>query len=198
MTDYDDFIHDFPARCRDVLEVAYGPAQAKDREVTLLIMTATAAFLVPFERLRAEEHPAQNRQLYPELARQLDFALREPFLESPFHDGDPGSWSVGKIDNPEASTQHKPLTNQTPAGQVLAIIRNSLAHGNLFTIGGRDLPIKALLFFSEDRKNGHRVGYKYVHVSPTDFHGFLVRWLAFLEGMKIPPVVVAQALARTA
>jgi hypothetical protein len=197
MTDYTDFIHDFPARCRDVLELAYGPAQARDREVTLLIMTATAAFLVPFERLRAGEHPAQDRQLYPELARQLDSALGKPFLESPFHDGGPRSWATGKIDNPEASTQYKPLTNQTPAGQVLAIIRNSLAHGNLFTIGGRNLPIKALFFFSENRKHGDRVGYKYVHVSPADFHGFLARWLSFLEGMKIPPVVVAQALART-
>jgi hypothetical protein len=126
MTAYNNFIHDFPARCQDVLELAYGPAKAREREVTLLTMTAAAAFLVPFERLRAStstEHPAQDRRRYPKLARHLDSALGQPFLESPFHDGGPGSWSVGKIDNPEASTEYKPLTKQTPAAQVLAIIR---------------------------------------------------------------------------
>jgi hypothetical protein len=162
VTDYNDFIHDFPARCQDVLEFAYSPAKVRDREVTLLIMTAAAAFLVPFERLRAGtsiEHSAQDRRLYPELARHLDSALGRPFLQSPFHDGDPGSWSVGKIDNPEVSTKFEPLTKQTPAAQVLAIIRNALAHGNLFTISGSGSPIKALLFWLEDRKDGNHLAF---------------------------------------
>jgi hypothetical protein len=200
MTDYTDFIHDFPGRCRDVLELAHGPARAKDREVTLLIMTAAAAFLVPFERLRAgtaAEHPAADRRIHPELARQLDAALARSFLESPFHDGDPASWSVGKIDHPEASTSGEPLTKQIPAGQVLATIRNALAHGNLFTIGGPPSPIEALIFFSEDRRDGKPIGYKYVRVSPTDFHSFLLRWFLFLEARSIPPIVVAEALDQT-
>jgi hypothetical protein len=46
MTDYSDFIRDFPTRCGEVLSIYYDQAQAKSREVTLLIMTATAAFLV--------------------------------------------------------------------------------------------------------------------------------------------------------
>jgi hypothetical protein len=193
MTDYNDFVHDFPARCQDVLELAYAPAMAKDREVTLLIMTAAAAFLVPFERLRggtSTEHPAQDRRLYPELAQHLDVALERPFVESPFRNGGPGSWSAGKNDNLEASTEFKPLTKRTPAAAVLAVIRNALAHGNLFTIGGQNSPIEAVMFVSEDRKHG---GYRCIRVSPTDFHEFLVSWFGFLNRKKISPAVVAQA-----
>jgi hypothetical protein len=201
MTDYTDFIRDFPARCGDVLKLAYCPARAQDREVTLLIMTAAAALLVPFERLRpgmAVEHLGADRRTYPDLANQLDAALKQPFLKSPFRRGGPGSWSVGKIDHPEASVSREPLTMQTPASQVLATIRNALAHGNLFTIGGADASIEVLRFFSEDRRDGKLAGYRYLHVSPADFHSFLCRWFLFLKAKSIPPIVVAEALDQTA
>jgi hypothetical protein len=53
MTDYSDQIRDFPTRCGEVLDLFYDQAQAKDREVTLLIMTAAAAFLVSNDSVRA-------------------------------------------------------------------------------------------------------------------------------------------------
>ena len=210
MSNYNDFIVDFPARCQDVLKLAYGPAEAIDREVTLLIMTAAAAFLVPFERLRpgmSTAHPAQDRRQFSKVAQRLDSELGRSFLESPFHDGklgEPGSWSVGRMDSREAPIECKPLTKETRAGQVLAIIRNALAHGNLLTIGSSTIgdkpsPIEALIFQAEDRKDGSLVGYKYVYVSPTDFHCFLGRWFAFLKEQSIPPDGVAEALlAQTA
>jgi hypothetical protein len=161
----------FPCAVPRCAQASLWRAQAKDREVTLLIMTAAAAFLVLFERLRAGmamEHLGRDRQIFPDLARELDAALALPFLESPFHDGGPNSWSAGTIDHPEVSTRGEPLTKQIPASQVLATIRNALAHGNLFTIGGPTLPIEALIFFSEDRRDGT----SWLQVCPCFTSGF--------------------------
>jgi hypothetical protein len=202
MSSYNDFVFDFPGRCREVLELAYEPAKARDREVTLLIMTAAAAFLVPFERLRpgtSTDHPAQNRRLFPELAHHLDSALGRPFIESPFHQGKSSSWALGKIKGTEVAPDcYAPLTEETPASQVLGIIRNALAHGNISTTteyqNGQNPLITALMFFSEDRKADGV--YNYVHVSPDEFHIFLLRWLAFLNNHNIAPIVVAESLAQ--
>jgi hypothetical protein len=211
MTQFTDFIHEFPARCHDVLELFSGPAQAKDREVTLLVMTAAAAFVIAFERLRpgmAAEHPSADRRTYPQLAEQLDDALGQSFLGSPFLDDGPASWCAGKMDNAEAYMVGEPLTGQIRTGQVLATIRNALAHGNLHTLGGplgatpetgsltegtARPQIEALRFFANDRRRGS--GYIYVLVSPTDFHSFLVRWCLFLKARHIPPIVVGEALS---
>jgi len=200
MTDYSDQIRDFPTRCGEVLDLFYDQAQAKDREVTLLIMTAAAAFLVPFERLRpgmSTKHPAQDRERFPELARHLDSVLGWPFLGSPFHDAGSASWSVGKMPRPKR-VEFKQLTKETQANQLLAIIRNALAHGNLWTITGTGSDIEALIFWAEDKKDEKVIGYKYVHVSPTDFRDFLVKWLAFLKMEKLPAGIVAETLARAA
>jgi len=51
------------------------------------------------------------------------------------------------------------------------------------------------MFFSEDRKADGV--YNYVHVSPDEFHLFLLRWLTFLNNHNIPPMVMAESLAET-
>jgi hypothetical protein len=197
MTDYSDFIRDFPTRCGEVLNLYHDRAQAKNREVTLLIMTATAAFLVPFERLRpgmSTMHAARDREKFPELAQHLDSTLGRPFLGSPFHDAGSSSWSVGKTPRPKP-VAFKQLTKEAQVSQVLAIIRNALAHGNLWTIPDVGRDVEALIFWAEDKKDekviGYKdeevIGYKYVRVSPLDFREFLVKWFAFLETEKFPP-----------
>ncbi|SRR6266851_3088286 len=189
MTSYKDFIHDFPGRCGEVLELADGPAQAKGFEVTLLIMTAAAAFVVPFERLSTSkykrEHPSKDAQTFFEHAQELTDALGQPFLGSPFFGDDPASWCEGKIETLGKASVGEPLTKETTSDEVLSIIRNALAHGNLFPIpigASRAAQMTAIEFYSEDRDgDGKRIGYKFVRVSPRDFRCFLVKWLQFLK-----------------
>jgi hypothetical protein len=185
MTIYTDFIKDFPARCGEVLGLAYDSAKDNDREVTLLIMTATAAFLLPFERLRGGmlvEHQARDRERFPKLAKHLDSALGKHFLKSPFYDAHSGPWSMGtaRSMNPAFDLVLAPLPSKTAAGEILALIRNALAHGNLWTRpNGNGSQIDGLVFWSEDKKIPGQ--YKYVCTSPNGFHGLLVKWLGFLK-----------------
>jgi hypothetical protein len=200
MTDYADFIRDFPLRCGEVLDFFYDQAKAKDREVTLLIMVATAAFLIPFERLRPgtpTEHPARDRERFPDEAKRLDAELGRPFLGSPFCNDIPGSWSVGKKPRP-TPVEFKPLPRETPVSKVLAIIRNALAHGNLWTTPGAGSGIKTLIFWAEDKKDGKVIGYKYMYVSPSNFHDFLLKWCAFLKMENVRAGVVSETLALAA
>jgi hypothetical protein len=191
MAHYNDFIHDFPARCGDVLKIAYDPAKAQSREVTLLIMAATAAFLFPFERLRSGsvEHQAGDRKKFPELTKHLDSSVNRKFYTSPFYERSSESWLVGRAKSisQESELKFERLPSSVLANEVLAIIRNALAHGNLWTLPGPKFnaaesfalgQIDRIIFWSEDRKNG---GYKYVSVSPDDFYNFLMKWLQFLE-----------------
>jgi hypothetical protein len=121
MTEYADFIRDFPARCGEVLELCYEHSLNNGREVTLLIMTAASAF-VPYERLHSgREHPSLDRRRFPSAAQNLDIALGKPFLKSPFHTQSMGSWSIGRVRTAEPPVDLPPLTDRTPANQVLAI-----------------------------------------------------------------------------
>jgi hypothetical protein len=190
MTTYNDFIRDFPDRCGAVLGLAYDLAKDNNREVTLLIMAATAALLLPFERLRGGmlvEHQAKDRERFPELAKRLDSALGKPFLESVFYGAHSGSWSMGTVqsieeklkDLQESPLATQPLPPETPASEVLALIRNALAHGNVWTRGGDANQIDGIVFWSENRKIPGE--YKYICTSPNGFHGLLVKWLEFLN-----------------
>jgi hypothetical protein len=199
MTDYADFIRDFPVRCGEVLELCYENSRSSGREVTLLLMTAAAAF-VPYERLRSsdKEHPSRDRHRFPRAAKSLDTALGKPFLRSPFHNESMGSWYMGHMLTAGPPLDLLLLADHTPANQVFAIMRNALAHGNLWTRPGNGENIQAVAFFAEDKDCGSVIGYKYIYVSAEDLYNFLMKWFAFLKQQRIPAEVVAEALARAA
>jgi hypothetical protein len=199
MTDYADFVQDFPARCGELLELCYGQALNNGREVTLLIMVAAAAF-VPYERLGSSRpHPSRDRQRFARVARDLDIALGKPFLRSPFHGGGVRSWSMARMRTAEPPFDLLPLADDVPGNQVFAIFRNALAHGNLWTRPGKHERIRSMAFLSEDKDSDRGVvGYKCIDVSTEDFHEFLVKWFAFLKCQRIPAEAVAEALARAA
>ena len=117
MTDYADFIRDFPTRCGEVLELCYGQALTNGRKVTLLLMAAAAAF-IPYERLRSSrEHPSRDRQRFQRAAQNLDSALGKPFLKSPFHSESMESWRMALTRDAEPPFDLQPLTYQTPANR---------------------------------------------------------------------------------
>ena len=55
------------------------------KEITLLLMTASAGFIIPFERLRPDrrtEHIAQDRTKFPNVAEKIDKFLGDKFVKS--------------------------------------------------------------------------------------------------------------------
>jgi len=202
MSVYQNYTHDFPYRCRKLLEKAKTHEFFKDHDVTFMLMVASAGLTVPYERLRSDsqfEHPAGDRDIYPNASIVLDDLLKQPFLHSILWADEARSWCYGGLQSakndpdswPELQTPQF-IRNTTTVKDVLLIIRIGLAHGNIFTKSGFNNEIMALIFVSGgyDQKNNRYIPLKYISVAPNDFYDFLVKWFNFLDTISIPDFIL--------
>lgn len=218
MSVYKNFVEDFPNRCWQVLDVFYeraknlsGCSEVNDgREITLLIMTASAGFIVPFERLKPDkqnEHIAQDRKKYPNIAKKIDEFIKPPFIETEIFTSSKKSWAHGKFEknNREPLNDCNEVDDTKEVGKqiqvvcIISTIRNALAHGSIYTKNNNnenENEIDEIIFISEIR--GFSDKYRFVKVSPNDFKIFLEKWFAFLRSVKDNPSLVVQELAEFA
>lgn len=203
MSAYQDFVHDFPRRCRDLLVSFEVQAAAMDREITLMLAVTSAGLIVPYERMAAPNgHPSGDRAQFHNTATALARLLRERFGATSLVGDGPGAWRVGRSDSLQGEPDHwqgfgqdKPADGKE-AGTILRTIRNALAHGNIWTWGD---PIRELVFAREVRdQNGNRIGYEYVRGSPQAFRGLLIAWFDILEAEGLDPALAAAALDEAA
>lgn len=202
MTAYKNFIDDFPRRCREILKLAGKPPCARGREVTLSLMVASAGFVVPYERLKPDGrtvHPSGDNKKFSAAADQLNKLLEGPFLSSDVWKVPVSTWHYGKLqsiagdpDSWEDLHNRKHVSQDTPVKHVLRVIRNALAHGNIFTFKS---PIEAIIFIQTNCNNEGKVrDYTFVFVAPADFHFFLEKWFDFLEQLNIPQTEAFEVL----
>lgn len=191
MTAYTNFTSDFPKRCLDVLDTASTGAAANGREITLLLMAASASLLVPFERLKPDisnsVHPFGDNRRYGPAAARLKELLRKNFVGSDLGPESTHSWKLAKdvqsvdgdVDTWLPKVKLKSLSESRQVGSTLTLIRNALAHGSIHTTGD---PIQELVFVKEvldkDRK---RVGFDVLQVNHGDFKQFVRAWIGFLQ-----------------
>ncbi|MFC1491805.1 hypothetical protein ACFLQ0_04375 [Nitrospinota bacterium] len=193
MTMYKDFIKDFPGRCRDVLNFNYDRMKWSDREVTLLLLAASGGFVIPYERLREPpkgkpSHPAGGRSKFEKSTKDLDELLSNKckFLNSALWENGPGSWKFLKkvpselIEKPLEDwglEEARLVSKEKTAKSILKIIRNALAHGNVY-VNGVDI-IQELLFLNQPFEDARF--YELLLVAPDDFQFFLEKWFEFLS-----------------
>ncbi|GJL79806.1 MAG: hypothetical protein NPINA01_27950 [Nitrospinaceae bacterium] len=198
MTAYTNFVEDFPSRCMAVLQMAKQKARLSGKEVTLSLMAASAGLLIPFERLNPDAnlpHPSRNVEIFPEHAKRLEDLMTEKFLGSKLHPEKESDWLSGNlkslITTPEAwgnpdswpeLNEAKVMTKDKTVGSVLKILRNALAHSNIYTKGN---PIKLIIFISIYEEKGEIKKAFFVSASPSEFLNFLEKWFKFLEDHKI-------------
>ena len=65
MAQYEDYICAFAGRCIGILEDFWLAAEEQKREVTLLLMVATSAFVIPRERTQPN-HPDSDSEFFKE------------------------------------------------------------------------------------------------------------------------------------
>lgn len=211
MTAYRNFIADFPVRCTEILSTFYDVAKTNDREVTLMLAVAAAALIVPYERLRLygndkKPHPYRDRDR-PEfgIAKDgFDRLLKQPFLESSIWcPKEPCSWQYGKVDKnllrgdpdqwvPRAG--HASVTVEQSCNDVLFVLRNALAHGNIWNLlepGQTEPPqIAKLVFVRVPAKC--QTAY-FAAATPKDFGALLKSWVEFLRANTLPKDVVEES-----
>ena len=186
MTAYTNFTGDFPARCVAVLDAASDIAKGQEREVTLLLMAASASFIVSFERLKPDTreggHPFGDNKKFSVAAESLSQLMKSEFIGSELCPGMSHSWRSAKNiksvrGGPEQwlqSAKLEPVTQQRPVASILKLLRNALAHGSLYTTGD---PIKELIFVQRQNK----ADFEILIVGQENFEFFIRAWILFLK-----------------
>ena len=197
MSNYKNFVFDYPARCHELLKRMNDDNMAQDREVTLLIALASAGLILPLERLapddsseRTKFHPSGDPERYPKWRDDLSDMLAKPFCNSPLSNGPDNFWRTGKVsaadlkDRPDSwpgFLTAKPISKDKLARSVIKILRNSLAHGNIWTTNSRI--IENIVFAREISCGKH---YEYIVGSPVSLRSLLIGWFHFLKEKQIP------------
>jgi hypothetical protein len=165
MSDYSNFISDFPNRLSQVLDLFEGPARVEGREVTLLLAVAAAGLTIPYERLKEPSsgistekcekckqairrgkftHPSGDYERHHKAVETLKKLMEEDFVSSDLgKNAHRRSWRFktlprSEVVGPDRDSWFKKLERLDPAiktSTVLKDIRNALAHGNIATTG---------------------------------------------------------------
>lgn len=210
MTAYKNFVEDFPTRCREVLKIAREPALLRGREVTLTLIVASAGLMIPYERLKPDggeiDHPSGDNRTFSDAAEQLKSLLDHPFLSSKVWGKPSWTWHSGKVKSVEGAPSswvgfkgRRPFDDVKHGEEaktvknIIGLIRNALAHGNIYTYGD---PIEAIIFVKINFGSDRNIikDYSFISVSPDDFLRFLDYWFDFLGQLKIPQNEVFEAL----
>ncbi len=197
MSNYKDFIKDFPCRCNDVLGKFFDPAEKNDREVTLLLMATATGFIMPYERLsegRKIKQPPLDRNRFVEASKKLNTLLTETIAQSMLFEGLENSWYGGPLESAEGTPDTWPeyqtrslLSPKTSVSDAVSYVRHGLAHGNVFTCPGSDGQISELIFLCGGTlPNGKKIPLKFVAMSPVALRQFLDNWFKFVSGLPVP------------
>lgn len=208
MTAYRDYIVDFPKRCLNILDHFEPQAKKRDQEVTLMLMVASSAFLIPQERLN-KDHPSQDLVQFEKTLPRFMKELKTKWGKSSLS-RNVAEWQYGFTDDigngPDAWPAPNAKASEKDVSEVLGIIRNALAHGNLFTEGNS---IDTVTFYSkkyETRKKckecqqdvSDMIGYKFLKIPTASFRQFLYNWFALLGTIDISYREVLEELATAA
>lgn len=213
MSDYKVFVKDFPSRCKKLLNRIEKEHKFDDLEVTGLLMVASAAVNIPYERLRApsekrKTHPSGDYEKYSKAAEQFNQRLDQNFVGSELYPNyNPGNWRLAKPKSvsgipPDWGCSFNEISKDKLIRSVLAIVRNALAHGNIFTNptdiknGYREIQDILLVSVEPEReKDGTAIYgtvkyYNCISVTPTAFKQFLDGWFTLIKGLEIYPYIV--------
>jgi hypothetical protein len=92
----------------------------------------------------------------------------------------------------ERLAKSRPISKDKTVRAVLNIIRDALAHGNIWT---RRDPIETIIFVKSitDADSAARK-FSFVSVAPDEFRNLLEKWFDFLINLHIPQTVVFEVL----
>lgn len=199
MSNYRNFISDFPDRCGSLFRDFERPARNRGREVTLMLCAAMPSIVIPLERLtgpgKDTAHPSRDWQRFERAKTDLDELVGQDFLGSRLWPAsDSRAWSFDELadvsDGPDSWPElrdPKPLGTKKKAGTVLWHLRNALSHGNIYSRGNPE--IEQLILLSKSRGAPR---FSFIAVAPDDFKTFLSNWLTFITEVDLPAFMVSE------
>lgn len=193
MTAYRNFTDDFASRCLEVFN-DMPPDLKEKRRVTLLMMIASSAFVLPFELLKPDteysSHPFRENVRQSAVANELKAVLDEKFASSRFVKASAAAWRFakdvadvsGELDAWLPTVDLRPISRDKLVGSTLTHIRNSIAHGNVHVKGIPNITELILVREQKDHNN-KRDGFSILTIPVGDFEFFVKSWILFLKSV---------------
>jgi hypothetical protein len=198
------FVVEYPERCLTLLRMLEPMARKEHLVGSFSLLVASAVFVIPYERMQSR-HPMHHKGRDGDLDRALRcLDKRENFCAARFWNGeDPGEWRFSRIMQHQNDTLrwldekgvHPMATGaansivRRKAGEVLRVVRNALAHGNVvyLNINGfeeRNTKVQYLGFLSryEESEEQKRAAETYRLVATTEncFLRFVKAWATWI------------------
>jgi hypothetical protein len=197
------FVVEYPERCLELLEMLEPMAGEKEMIGSFSLLVAASIFLIPYERMQARHPLYQGRDVRLDRAlRQLD--KKEKFQTAGFWGGEaPQGWRFSRImrnqndtecwvdekgKHPVASDAENTFQGRV-AGDVLRVVRNALAHGNIVYLNSdgkekRNTKLQYLGFLSryEETEEQKKLAetYRLVVTTEEEFLRFIKKWAAWV------------------
>lgn len=173
MSSYVDIYNDYPLRCAKLWEDFNASAEAKNLEVTFMLMCAAGGFVTPYEHLRIQKSQAKNLRDHPAYhdfdevrfkrsAKTMDDALspaasssslfQKISLENCFYGQCDGIELIRDMAESRNPNNYSIRTQKTR--NLVNILRNALAHNNIYAFArSSSSEISELTFFSRLKAN---------------------------------------------
>ncbi|MBE9259588.1 hypothetical protein, partial [Dolichospermum sp. LEGE 00246] len=100
-------------------------------------------------------------------------------FNSPWHISTDVTRREDNINGWRGTNNYSKMGEQHKVSQILCVLRNALAHGNIFVEGDKDNIIDNMFFVAKPQKS-EKGKYWAVIVSPKDFRIFLHKWFDFI------------------
>jgi hypothetical protein len=198
------FVVEYPERCLRLLEMLEPQARKEELIGSFSLLVASAAFLIPYERMKSA-HPMRKEgdDDLTKALRSLD--RKHKFLSAPFWpSADHGAWRFSRIMKNANDTRNwrdqkgfHPMAEKAEnsiaermAGEVLRVIRNALAHGNVVYLNAdgheeEDTKVEYLGFLSRYEESGDekKIAETYRLVATTEdaFLEFVKAWAMWIS-----------------
>lgn len=199
------FVVEYPQRCLQLLLSVEPVARERKLIGSFSLLLAAAIFTIPYARLKLNHPlalPAREGELY-EALRGVE--RNQKFLEAEFWQGvRPASWHFSRIMSRLTPTEgwrgrdgiHPPSSeaentmHKRKAGEVLRVIRNALAHGNVVYLDRdgyekRGAEVQYLAFLSAyEEPPAPPQTYRLAATTEDGFLAFVRSWATWLGGFE--------------
>ena len=198
------FAVEYPERCLRLLNQLEPSARQHELVGSLSILIASSAILIPYERMRSR-HPMHHKGRDTDLSKALkSLEKREFFCKAQFwNDSSPGDWRFSRIMTDPYDTygwrdeagKHplaldaKNTIDERKAGDVLRVVRNAIAHGNIVYLNDNGIEqagtkVEFLAFLSRYEENEDSrtfpETYRVVVTTEENFLRFVKQWTTWI------------------
>jgi hypothetical protein len=199
MSNYTEFERDYPNRCLRILADYEHDAEYTKLEVTFLLTIATGMIcmiadrigLAADERDEVRNHPtgkSRVKSLWDEYSKSLDESLQARIENDLIAQMKYSMPVVRRDGEPADRWEWVELPQETSLRTTFCLIRNALAHGNIWTEAGPSGEIARIILAAKcDAPEGTPKPYEAVRLPPAVLRRLLQVWASLFGGVNTPP-----------